>query len=975
MMQRLDSVGALKHALQSAGAQPGAALRTDTRALRTGDVFVAWPGAARDARHHLDDAFARGAVCAVIDAAGAAAYEVSARVLRVSDLQAIAGGLADAWYGHPSRHMTVLAVTGTNGKTSCALWAARALAAAGRPCGVIGTLGLGMPDALRSTGLTTPDPVQLHHALADMRDRGVAHCALEASSIGVQERRLDGVRLHAVGFTNLTQDHLDYHGSMASYAAAKRRLFDWPALRAAVINVDDPTGTLFAGHALQKGLHLQTVSLSQHADWALTALSEEDAGMRLRVRCGARLADLTVPLLGRFNASNLLVVCGLLATCGLDFDAIVSSIATVTAPPGRLQGLGGIAAPLVVVDYAHTPDAIGHALQALRGVAQRRGGKLWCVLGAGGDRDRSKRAPMAAAAEAVADRIVLTSDNPRSEIPQEIVSDLMQGLVAPARTLAVTDRAQAIAQTVSHADAEDVVLVAGKGHETTQEVRGVKRPFSDVFHVRLALAQRGAGCFNLRELHAWVGGRLRGNPLLALHGVSTDTRTLRAGELFVALKGERFDANDLVRDAVAAGAGAVLTERSLADFDVPGIEVSDSLAAFGRLARAWRRQQAAMPLIAVTGSNGKTTVTQMLASILAAWQGEDGRLATQGNFNNEIGLPLTLLRLRPGHLAGVVELGMNHPGEVGRLAAICEPTVGLVNNAQREHQEFMETVEAVALENGSVIESLPPDGVVVYPADDPQAPIWRAQAGARTLMRFCLRDAVAGAGVLVPTADAEVHGVVEALGDGMVLHLQTPTLTAARVRLQLIGRHNAHNALAASAAALAAGAPLSAVIDGLEAFRAVPGRMQRIARRWSDGHALLLIDDTYNANPDSVRAAIDALAALPGRRLLVLGDMGEVGTQGAAFHAEVGAHAAACGLDAVWCVGTQSAAAADAAAAGGVDASRVAAVEAIDTGAMHAFDAVLVKGSRFMRMERIVAAVQQRTAPAADPAEGQAHVA
>ncbi|WP_375140986.1 UDP-N-acetylmuramoyl-tripeptide--D-alanyl-D-alanine ligase [Ideonella alba] len=426
--------------------------------------------------------------------------------------------------------------------------------------------------------------------------------------------------------------------------------------------------------------------------------------------------------------------------------------------------------------------------------------------------------------------------------------------------------------------------------------------------------------------------------------VHTDTRTLQPGDLFVALLGERFDAHDFLPQARAAGAVAALAERGLAEAGLPGLQVADSLRGLQRLATAWRATQT-LPLIAVTGSNGKTTVTQMIASILRAAHGERA-LATSGNLNNHIGVPLTVLRLN-GHAAAVVELGMNHPGEIAELAAIAQPTVALVNNAQREHQEFMGTVEAVARENGCAISALPAEGVAVFPADDAYTAVWRELAGTRRTLSFALDTA------------ADVTGEARWDIDHWALRLRTPQGEAG-LALRIAGQHNVKNALAAAASALAAGIPLSAVRDGLAAFEPVKGRSQvkPLAR---GGRALTLIDDTYNANPDSVRAAIDVLAALPAPRWLLLGDMGEVGDQGPAFHAEVGAYARERGIESVWCAGTLAADAAR--AAGGRHFADVPQLLAALNEAP-AFASVLVKGSRFMQMERVVAALQ-----AADPAQ------
>ena len=438
------------------------------------------------------------------------------------------------------------------------------------------------------------------------------------------------------------------------------------------------------------------------------------------------------------------------------------------------------------------------------------------------------------------------------------------------------------------------------------------------------------------------GSTLVGDGATGFARVHSDTRTLRAGDLFVALRGERFDANDFLAQAKASGAVAALAERGLAEAGLPGLLVPDAKAALGQLAAAWRRQQQ-LPVIAVTGSNGKTTTTQMIASILRAWVGT-AALATEGNYNNDIGVPLTLLRLRHddevSHSAAVIELGMNHPGEIAPLAAMTQPTVALVNNAQREHQEFMATVEAVARENGAVIEALTGSGCAVFPAEDPCAPIWLELAGPRPHLSFALHG------------EADVTGHATWMGMHWALEIHTPAGTAP-VALHMAGEHNVRNALAAAACALAAGAPLTAISQGLEQFRAVKGRSE--LKR--DAQGRVLIDDSYNANPDSVRAAIDVLAGMRGAGWLIVGDMGEVGNNGPAFHREVGAYAAERGIAHVWTAGT---AARDIAAAYGPAARAFDTTAALIAALNDKPDAAqtLVKGSRFMKMEQVVAALQ-----------------
>ncbi|MEW6706534.1 MAG: UDP-N-acetylmuramoyl-tripeptide--D-alanyl-D-alanine ligase [Pseudomonadota bacterium] len=462
----------------------------------------------------------------------------------------------------------------------------------------------------------------------------------------------------------------------------------------------------------------------------------------------------------------------------------------------------------------------------------------------------------------------------------------------------------------------------------------------------------------LADAHALLpGSTLVGDGATPIARVHSDTRSLQPGDLFVALRGERFDAHDFLAQAQAQGAAAAIAERGLADSGLPGLLVSDSLAALQALAAGWRRRFV-LPLIAVTGSNGKTTVTQMIASILRAWLGEHA-FSTQGNLNNHIGVPLTLLRLRQDehawHKAGVIELGMNHVGEIALLAKLVQPTVALVNNAQREHQEFMASVEAVARENGQVIEALGPTGVAVFPADEAFAPLWHGLAGERPQLTFALQGR------------ADVGGTALWEQGAWALTLHTPAGTTL-ARLRVAGRHNLKNALAAATCALAAGTPLEAIAQGLEAFEPVKGRSQ-LKSFERGGRQVTLVDDSYNANPDSVRAAIDVLAELPAPQWLVLGDMGEVGTQGPQFHAEVGAYARERGIPVLWAAGEASLHAVQAFGPAGRHFATVAELVAALPQAPQA-GAVLVKGSRFMQMERVVQALV--TPPADNPAKGAA---
>lgn len=890
----------------------------DSRQVRPGDVFFACPGIAADGRAYMAAAIAAGAAALVVAAGGDQPVPDQVPVLIVPDLPASLGEIAHLWYGRPSDALTVIAVTGTNGKTSTVRWIADALNSEDMPCGTVGTLGVTLPDGRNLGGvLTTPDVLTLHRSLAAIVRAGGVAAAIEASSIGLEQGRLDGVRVQVAGFTNLTRDHLDYHGTLEQYKQAKFLLFARSGMRGAVINADDAAGAeLLAGRAPSGHRVGYSLKASAVEPFRAEDLQHGADGLVFRLVTPDGSAQIVTHLVGEHNVSNLLLVAGVLRELGWGLSRMARALAVLHPVPGRLQAVAGLGGnrlqPLVVVDYAHTPDALERVLAALQPVARERGGRLVCVFGCGGDRDTGKRPLMGAAAARLADAVVVTTDNPRTEPPEAIIEAIVAGM--PQRPQVEVDRACAILGAIWRAGERDVVLLAGKGHETYQEVHHVRSPFDDREWARLALTWQS-------------GARL-----------STDTRNLRPGDLFLALRGERFDGHDYLGAAEQAGARAAVVAHPVADGTLTQIVLGDTRHALQRIATVWRSVHA-LPVIAVTGSNGKTTTKEMISAILAAWLGEEGRLATRGNFNNEIGVPLSVLRLGPSHRAAVLELGMNHPGEIAVLAAIAQPTVALINNAQREHQEFMSSVEAVARENGSVIDSLPADGVAVFPADDAYSNVWRELAGDRRVRCF-------GFSAQADVRASQVHAGTELTE--FRLHLGHE---AVQVALHAPGRHNLHNALAAAACAWVAGAPAAAIAAGLARFVPVGGRMQ--PRLLADGFQL--IDDTYNANPDSVRAAIDVLAGLDGRRVLVLGDMGEVGDQGPSMHEEVGAYARQRGVDAVLTLGVASRATARAFGAGGQAFDTLDALlpAVLSSRPGH----ILVKGSRSMHMERVVQAL------------------
>ena len=915
---RLDELVAQ---LKAAGAHGSLCL--DSRQVSGNDVFIACPGQDADGRDFIADAVKRGAV-AVVHEAGLTVQQQQALgnvvAWSVKNLRDVLGELASLWWGKPSAELTVIAITGTNGKTTTAQWLAAALRASGVRCGAIGTLGVtDVMGNLNAGLLTTPDVVSLHRELAALVHQGATHVVMEASSIGLAQGRLDAVQVDVGVFTNLTQDHLDYHGDMQAYAKAKALLFERPELRHAIVNADDHYCSVMLASC--KARVMTYGARSTLANLRASDIVQEQEGQRFSLVDGQHFVEVKTPFAGDYAIANLLAVAGVLTALGWSLEKTRDSLQVLPAVNGRLEPVapiqGDARLPRVLVDYAHTPDALQNVLQALKPLARARGGRLWCVVGCGGNRDAAKRPLMAQVAHQCADRLVLTSDNPRHEDPHDILRDMAQGLPDFQGVATEPDRAVAILQAIWQADANDVVLLAGKGHEQYQDVAGQKLAFDDRQWAQLGLLLA----------HTSVP-------------VQTDSRQLTPGALFVALRGERFDGHDYLQSVGQTGAVAAIIERIDAvanqPLGLPLIVLGDTLKALQTLARAWRRRFD-LPVIGITGSNGKTTTKEMTATICRAWVGHEDVLSTTGNLNNEIGVPLTIMRLRAHHRVAVIEMGMNHPGEIALLGSIAQPTVALVLNAQREHQEFMQTVQAVAHENGQALCALPAHGVAVYPAGDVYSELWRNLSGhAKARLTFGQSSL---ASVAIEDCELDAHG------SRFSLRFESQTVV---INLPVAGLHNVLNAAAAIACVLAAGAPLQVAADALSGFAAVKGRLQ--VHRLADGTTL--VDDTYNANPDSVRAAIDVLTTLAAPRALVLGDMGEVGENGPQMHAEVGQYAREKSVDYLWALGQATR---DSVTAFGAQACWFESVEALCKHAVSISPAsVLVKGSRFMAMERVV---------------------
>jgi UDP-N-acetylmuramoyl-L-alanyl-D-glutamate--2,6-diaminopimelate ligase len=470
-------------------------LVTDSRAVQPGDTFVAYPGEQADGRNYIPQAITQGANAVLWEAQGFK-WDETFQVphLALNELRYRAGEIADYVYGHPSGKLWMVGITGTNGKTSCSHWIAQTFAALGKKSAVVGTLGNGFPDALQATINTTPDATLLHGYLADYLAQGAQAVVMEVSSHALEQGRVNGLDFDVALLTNLSRDHLDYHGDMSHYAAAKRRLFHCKNLKFAVLNLDDSFGSELAlqlqdeeVEVIGYGLLESSLNLAEQLGLRMVygrALQMNSQGISLQVHSSWGSATLQSPQLGRFNAENLMAVLAVLLVSDVTLDDAVRELVRVQATPGRMQRLGGENQPAVVVDYAHTPDALEKVLQSLREVST---GKLICVFGCGGDRDRGKRPLMGKIAAQWADQCIVTSDNPRGENPDEIIAAIVIGMDEWNYRI-IEDRAEAITRAIEEASALDTVLLAGKGHELYQEIKGVKTPFSDIAVAQRALA-------------------------------------------------------------------------------------------------------------------------------------------------------------------------------------------------------------------------------------------------------------------------------------------------------------------------------------------------------------------------------------------------------------------------------------------------------------------------------------------------------
>ncbi len=917
-------------------------LAADSRQIRSGFLFAALPGTQTHGQVFIPQAIARGAK-AVLTQEGQTMPK-SARDtphFAAPDPARLYAAMSARFYRRQPECLA--AVTGTNGKSSVAFFLRHIWSREGKKAASIGTLGVAAGEIFCPASLTTPAADTLYRLLALFARRKITHAVMEASSHGLAQHRLDGAQIKAAAFTLLGRDHLDYHRTQAEYLAAKLRLVRdiLPPSGALVLHEDAAGADAFIAAARERGQTLWRIG-RKSGDIRIAVQQKESNGQHLVVEYRGKTFTIHLPLIGGFQAANALTAAGLALACGSPAESVFAALNDLPPAPGRLELAGyAPAGQPIYVDYAHTPDALAAVLHALK--EHYDGQNVSLVFGAGGERDKSKRGEMGAIAHRLAAKCIITDDNPRSENPAAIRAEIRANCPEAED---IGDRAEAIAQMIKNLRPGEIGLIAGKGHEMYQERQGRRLAFSDSEQARQVLHQL-APLWTAREAGQAVKGRAFGD--WQASGVSLDSRTLIRGDLFVALKTGQRDGHNFVNHAFAQGAAAACVSVKARREDRPLLLVPDTMEALENLARA-ARQRANAHICAITGSAGKTTAKNMLAYVLARILagGRKKIHAARRSYNNQWGVPLSLAQMPADSDIGIFELGMNRAGEIARLAAFVRPHLVLITTIAPAHLAGLGSLEDVARAKAEVFSALAPDGIAILNRDAPFYDLLARAAGARNIIGFGT-DERSAARLLEHRQTADGAEVKAALPGGeLVWHMHRRD------------KASALSALAVLAAVEALGENAAAAAEKLAGFDAGAGRGQHIAFK-----DMLLIDDSYNANPASMRAGLAHLAACPAKRhIAVLGDMAELGETAPDLHKALAEDLRNYGVDKLYVCGAlmETLYRACPPALRGAAAKSAEDLAPILRGELRAGDAVLIKGSRAMAMDKLVQKLQEDAA-------------
>jgi murE/murF fusion protein len=938
----------------------------DSKRCKKNSLFVAIPGMKVDGHHYIPEAVDKGARFIVIERNYMPPSGVTA--IQVSDSRRILGSLGRNFFNDPSSRLCLVGVTGTNGKTTVTYLLESILKAAGFHVGVLGTVNYRFNKKILSAPNTTPESYEMQKILRRMVDEGITHVIAEVSSHATDLKRIDDCVFDMGIFTNLSQDHLDYHGTMENYFQAKKRFFDevLPAgeksQKFMIVNGDDPWGQRLLKE-VRKDVPLRTFGIENRCDMTADPFTLSLEGIKADFHAGDMSFALSSPLVGKFNLYNILAAATAAVSLNIPEKFIRMGIAKLKKVPGRLEKISKSDDPRVFVDYAHTDDALRKVLQNLSAFRKR---KIITVFGCGGDRDRGKRPLMGRAAVSLSDVTIVTSDNPRTENPLAIIREIERGIhkmsvkkLSPEALnrdtnekgyAVISDRKKAIEKAIFLADPSDIVLIAGKGHENYQIIGNTRISFDDREIAKVALkGRRSLPILQAHEILDATGGILiQGNPAGYFHGISTDSRQITRGSLFIPLKGERFDGHDFLAAAVKGGASGFLVQKgsetkclSRAE-NVTIIRVEDTLGALGDIAHYWRKKFTAS-VVAITGSSGKTTTKEMIAGIVEL---KKTVIKAQGNFNNLVGVPLTLLALRDLHDVMILEMGTNRRGEIERLTRIAEPDIGLITNIGPAHLEGLKSLDVVREEKCDLFRNMAESGIAIINMDDKalrtSVNIWHGKK-----ISFGLgRD-----------ADISAENIRKRGSQGVSFILRIGEIKQ-DIHLSTTGEHNIYNALAAAASSWALGIEHPIICQGLMAFKPIPGRMEICQLK----NGAFIINDTYNANPASVREALKTLKDLRGSHssTVILGDMLELGDRAHEMHEGIGSLMADTEVSTVFLRGRLSQATAAGAFKRNMPGNRIFFFDAPEEVIPHlkstlkTGDWILVKGSRMMKMEEIV---------------------
>jgi len=973
--------------------------------VKPGGLFVAVEGLDVDGHDFIDEELIRGASAIITQKP----VDRKAIIIEVENTRKTLATISSQFYSNPSEKLFLIGITGTNGKTTTALLVEHLLLKAGMKVGVIGTLNYRYSGKTFENPMTTPESLDLQKILAEMLRDGVTHVVIEVTSHAIDLDRIYNCRFDLGVFTNLSQDHLDYHGEMSSYWSCKKRMFT------EILDPEDGKGRIFSvlnsndekGRELIKTLEAKfggssvlSVGFSDINRVRPLNFQHDLKGISATISTPVGSFEFKSPLVGKYNLENILCSIGVGVALDLSPATIKEGIEAVCAVPGRLERIPNRTGRFVCVDYAHTPDALENVLYALRPSAE---GRIICLFGCGGDRDKAKRPLMGQISARLSDLSIVTSDNPRTEQPMEIIDQILLGIQKETSHaynplelkaefqkkgyVVEPDRRKAIQLAISVSIPGDTVLIAGKGNETVQIIGNqtynfddrkeaeaalsaldVQRSESKVEQVRYASVQNpDTGTINskpkilspipwtTKEILRATGGELIcGDLNHSFSGISIDSRRILANELFVAIKGDVHDGHSFIDDVLRHGVEGCLismdkidtfTGKEWQNGNVVCIGVRDTIRALGDLA-AFNRKRSNASVVAITGSNGKTTTRKMAAGVVSRCF---NTLSTSGNLNNEIGLPLMLLNLSRSHEWAVLEMGMNRPGEIERLAEICTPDVGVITNIGPAHLEGLGSLDAVMKAKGELLGKIKPAGTAVLNADDPRL-LHLAKDVSGNVLLFGLSKNAAVRSLSVKEQGMSLSFTLALPSESISVNLKTPA------------SFMVSNALAASAVGYCIGLTAEEIRDGLTDFEPVKGRMNIIETR----KGIKIIDDTYNANPGSMEAAIETLKSLKenNRGILVAGDMLELGKHSASLHRKIGSISAESDISKLYATGEFAEALATGAMEEGMDHRHIfiGAKEEILNDIINWLgpnDWVLVKGSRGMAMESTVEGLRE----------------